>query len=292
MRVTLHRPRWRRLWRKVRPVDLGFAEGTADTQEGALAVLADLFIAGIEDEIGKGAAGVVAPFWEFGVEEFGTGADVGGTDAGAAECLDEGGDCAGRDALHIHFCPGEFAGLLGADALFEGAGMEGGFAPHLRPAEGDGTDAAGAGLGLVAVGVALARVGALAGLGLEDLMTVDAHRFVNEPAEAFGEAGGALFGQELQDVVQEIRIGGVGQGMFYVGCVCDTPTGNQGGPPATSFPHAERLPPGRGAAALGSLRSPSLRRTPPGGQAKGGETIYRKTFTPTSFAATISVFIF
>ena len=56
-------------------------------------------------------------------------------------------------------------------------------------------------------------------------------------------AGGALIGEELQDVVQEIRIGGVGHVLFGLGCVCDTPTGNQRGPPATSFPRTARLAP-------------------------------------------------
>jgi hypothetical protein len=39
-------------------------------------------------------------------------------------------------------------------------------------------------------------------------MAFDAHRFVDEQTDAFGEAGVALLSQELQDVVQEIRIGG------------------------------------------------------------------------------------
>ena len=168
----------------------------------------------------------------------------------ATEFLDDGGDFAGGDALDIHFGHGEFERLLGADAFFQGAGIEGRFAPDLRDAEGDGADAAGEGLGFVAVGVALAGVGAFVGLGLEDLMTFDAHRFVDEDAEAFGEAGVALVGQELQDVVQEIRIGVVGHVGLCVGCVCDTPTGNQCGPPSTSFPRAERCftPPGFGSA--------------------------------------------
>jgi hypothetical protein len=104
------------------PMHLGFAESDADAQESAfavgpdaqgeqdgaieqLAVLADLFVAGIEDEIGKGAEGAIAPLLEFGVEEFGAGADLGGADAGAAEFLDNGGDFAGGDALDIAaFC--------------------------------------------------------------------------------------------------------------------------------------------------------------------------------------------
>ena len=53
-------------------------------------------------------------------------------------------------------------------------------ASRLWHAEGDGADATGEGLGLVAVGVALAGVGAFVRLGLEDLMTFDVHCFVNE----------------------------------------------------------------------------------------------------------------
>lgn len=45
-------------------------------------------------------------------------------------------------------------------------------------------------------------------------MAFDAHGFVDEEAEAFGEAVVALLGQELQDVVQEFRIGVVGQVMI------------------------------------------------------------------------------
>ena len=85
---------------------------------------------------------------EFGVEEFGAVADLGGTDGRAAEFLDDRGDFAGGDALDVHFSHGEFEGLLRADAFFQGAGIEFSFAPDLRNAEGDGADAAGEGLGL------------------------------------------------------------------------------------------------------------------------------------------------
>lgn len=81
-------------------------------------------------------------------------------------------------------------------------------------AEGDGAEAAGEGFGFETVGVTFAGVGALVGLGLEDVLAFDAHGFVDEQAEAFGEAVVALVGQELQDVVQEFRIGVVGHVMF------------------------------------------------------------------------------
>jgi len=206
------------------PMDFGFTEGDADAEDDALASggdahgdedgtvaelagVADFFVAGVQDQIGAGTQGPVAPFLEFGVEEFGAVADLGGTDGVAAEFLDDGGDFAGGNALDVHFCHGEFERLFGADAFVEGTGIEGGFTADLRDTEGDGADAAGESLGFETVGVTEAGVGAFVGLGLEDLMTFDAHGFVDEEAQAFGEAGVVLVSQELQDVVQEFRIG-------------------------------------------------------------------------------------
>ena len=96
-------------------------------------------------------------------------------------------------------------------------------------------------------------------LGLEHLLAFDAHRFVDEEAEAFGEAVVALLSQKLQDVAQEFRIGVVGHVVLLLDVFADTPTGNQCGPPSTSFSRAERLPPSGV-----RLRSPSLRLTPEG----------------------------
>jgi hypothetical protein len=47
-------------------------------------------------------------------------------------------------------------------------------------------------------------------LGLEDLGTFAPHGLVDEETEAFDQAGGALIGDELQNGVQEFRIGGGG----------------------------------------------------------------------------------
>lgn len=219
------------------PMHFGFTEGDAHPEDDALAcgrdaqgdeygtvaelaVVADFFVAGVEHQIGAGGEGPIAPLLKFDVEEFGAVADLGGTDGGAAEFFDDGGDFTSGNALDVHFGHGEFEGLLGADALFQGAGIEFGFAPDLRDAEGDGAEAAGEGLRFIAVSVALAGVGAFVGLGFEDLMAFDAHGFVDEDAKAFGEAVVTLVGQELHDVVQEFRIGVVGHVVLDVGCVC------------------------------------------------------------------------
>ena len=100
-------------------MDLGLAEGDAGAEDLALAIeadaqgdghgtvdhaatMADLFVAGIEDDIRKGAEGSGAPAFEFGVEPGGAVADVGGGDGGAAKFFEDGGDFAGGNALHIH----------------------------------------------------------------------------------------------------------------------------------------------------------------------------------------------
>ena len=263
------------------PMHFGFTEGDADAQDGTLAcrrdaqrdedgavaeltVVTDFFVAGVEHQIGMGGKGPVAPFLEFGVEELGAGADLGGTDGGAAEFFDDGGDFAGGDALDVHFGHGEFEGLFGADAFFQGAGIEVGVAPDLWDAEGDGTDAAREGLGFVAVGITLAGVGALVGLGLEDVMAFDAHRFVDEDAEPFGEAVVALLSQKLQDVVQEFRIGVVGHVGVWCWMCLRHPNRKPEWPALDQFFARGASSPLRDSAALGSLRSPSLRLTPEG----------------------------
>jgi hypothetical protein len=56
----------------------------------------------------------------------------------------------------------------------------------------------------------------------------------------------------------------VGHFDFELDVFADTPTGNQLGPPSTSFSRAERLHPSGVRLRSGSLRSPSLRLTPEG----------------------------
>jgi hypothetical protein len=283
-------------------MNFGFAQSDTDAEEGAfavgadaqgdedgavekLAVLADFFIAGIQDEIGKGGEGAGAPFLEFRVEELGALADLGGTDGRAAELFDDGGDFAGGDALDVHFCQREFEGLFGAAALFEGGGIKLQAAADLRDVEGDGAEAGGEGFVFEAVGVTRAGFGALVRLGVEGLGALRAHGLIDEEAEAFGEALGALFRDELQDGVQEIRIGAVGPVWFEVGCVCDTPTGNPSDPPSTSFSRTEQLHPSGvrlRSARYARLRSASPRR----GEAGAKKDKLQKEFYTDKFPAT------
>ena len=145
---------------------------------------------------------------------------MGGADLQAAKFFQDGGDFAGGDALDVHFGQRQFEGLLAAQALFQSGRIERHPIANLRNAEGDGGHAGGDRLGFEAIGVALAGVGAFVWARLKDLIALQAHGFVDEEADAFGEAFEALAGEELQDGVQEFRLGGVGHFDFRVGCVC------------------------------------------------------------------------
>ena len=234
------------------PVDLRLAEGGTDAEDGAFAALidadgdkdgtvddtstlTDLLVSGIEEEVGVEAQGAGAPGVQFGVELGGTATDLGGTDRGPTQLLDDGGDFASGDALDVHLCQGEFEGLFAAYALVQGAGVEAGTSTDLRDVEGDGTDPCVDGLGLVAVAVAIAGLGALIGLGVEDLGAFVAHGFVDEQADALGEAFGAVFVDELQEAIEEFRLGLVGHVRRLLDVFGTTPTGSQHGPPSTSF---------------------------------------------------------
>ena len=92
-------------------------------------------------------------------------------------------------------------------------------------------------------------------------MAFDAHGFVDGEAEAFGKAVVALLGEELQDVVQEFRIGVVGHVVWWLDVFTDTPTGNHCGPLSTRFSRAERL-------------------HSSGVKTERRKTIYRSRFTP------------
>ena len=113
--------------------------------------------------------------------------------------------------------------MLAAHAFLEGGGVELDAGADLGDLEGDGADAGGESFWFEAMGLALAGVGALVGLGLEDGGAFAAHGFIDEDADAFGEAGGALIGEELQHGMEEFRIGLVGHVFVVVGCVCRHP---------------------------------------------------------------------
>src|SRR5450759_4269383 len=181
------------------PMGFGFTEGDADAQDRAftfgvdaqgdqdgaiqeLAPVTDLFVAGIEHQVGKGLQGARAPDLELDIELGGALTDLGGADGGAAELLDDGGDFAGGDALDIHFGQGQHERLFATPPFLQGAGIEFQAAPDLRDTELDRADASGEGFGFEAVGLALAGFGAFIGLGMERLGAFLAHGFVDPEA--------------------------------------------------------------------------------------------------------------
>ena len=226
---------------EVTPVDLGFAECDAEAEDGAFPIgsdaerdehsaiddataVADFFIASIEEDIGEGAEWPSAPEEQIGIEASGALADVGGTDGGAAEFFEDGGDFASGDALDIHFSEGEFKSLLAADALFESRWVELDIATDLRDGESDGAQTCLESLWFETVGMTQAGVGAFERLGSEHVGTLSLHGLVDEQAKAFGKAIGAFFIEELQHGLEELRMIEVGHVWFWCWCFRDTST--------------------------------------------------------------------
>ena len=150
------------------PVGFSLAQGDADAEDRAfpievdadgdkdgavqeLAALADLFVSGIQDDIGTGAQRAFPPGLKFAVELGGTGADLGGTHGVTAEFLDDFGDFASGDALDIHLGEGEQEGLFATDTFFESAGIKVHAVADLGNAEFDRAYPGCKGLGLEAV---------------------------------------------------------------------------------------------------------------------------------------------
>src|SRR5271170_6386953 len=99
-------------------------------------------------------------------------------------------------------------------------------------------------------------------------------------ADAFGEAASACFIEELQNGIQEFRIAWVGHFGFELAVFRDTPTGNQLGPPSTSFSRAERLHPT--GVRLRSARYAHLRSASPrwGGGEEKKDKLQKDFYTP------------
>jgi len=278
---------------EVAPMDLGLAEGNADTEDRAFAIgadpdgdedgaidkltaVADFFVTGIEDDIGEGTKRTITPDLEFGIELCGAVADLGGTHRVTAEFLDDFRDLAGGDTLDIHLGQGKHEGSFAADAFFQGAGIEVNAIADLRDTELDGAETGGEGFWFEPVGTPEALATSLIRASLERGGTFLDHGLIDEDAEALGKAGGAFGGQELQNGVQEIRIKMVGHVcVLLLDVFGDTPTGNHTGQPLSRPPRAPS-----GAAAFGSLRSPYFAGPGRGAPTKTRWHFYRNNFTP------------
>jgi len=130
--------------------------------------------------------------------------------------------------------------------------------------------------GLETIGVAQAGVGALIGLGLESLGTLLAHGFIDEQADALGEAAGAFFIEELQNGVQKFRIALVGHFGVYVGCGLRHPNRKPVWPASNQFFRARAPLPRWARLRSARYARPSLAEPQRGSRAEEGKAIYQK----------------
>jgi hypothetical protein len=137
------------------------AEGDEDGAVENAPGLTDLFVAGVDDDVGEGAQRAWAPVFEIRIEPGGALADVGGADRSAAEFLQNGGHFASGHALHIHLGERKRESLLAASAPLQGSGIKVEIPADLGHGKSDRTEAGLEGLWLETIGVALARLGAL-----------------------------------------------------------------------------------------------------------------------------------
>ena len=240
---------------KVAPVNLGLAEGGADTENGAfpigadpdgdengavqeLAALSDFFVSGVQDHVGIASERAIAPGLEFGIEFGGGGADLGGTNGMPAEFLDDFGNFAGRDALDIHLGQREHEGSFAANAFFEGAGIKAHAVANLGDAELDGADTGGEGFWFEPVGAAQAAIAPLVGTGLKDgaaLLSMASSTRRRRPSAK---------PEEPSEVSSCKTVFRRSESMWLVMCVflldvfCRTPTGNHTGQLPANFAQA------------------------------------------------------
>jgi len=211
------------------PVDLGLADRHRRTEHAAPAVgvdadggqqghvddhaaVADLLVAGVEDEVRHVAQRPVTPAVELFVERRGGAADLRGADVLQAQLGHDLLDVARADALDVHLCEGGDDGAAGARAAFEGLGIErlevaltSGHGAGLGHVEREGADGRLEGLGLGAVGVGESLVGALVGIDAQGLLSLDEHGGVHEAGERGGDGVGAVADDELDEVFVCVR---------------------------------------------------------------------------------------
>jgi hypothetical protein len=143
----------------------------------------------------------------------------------------------------------------------------------------DGAEAGGEGFGFEAIGVALAGFGAFVGLGLEGLAAFLAHGFIDEQADAFGEAAGAFSLRSCRTVFKSSGLLWWVILVFSWMCLLTPQQETSLARPRPVFrARSASTPPGFGCARLATL---AFAPPHPGGvEAQGRKTIYRNRFTP------------
>jgi len=220
------------------PVRLGLAELNAAAEDAPLAVGADadgreqctghdrpvvanLFVAGIEDEVGDLANRPVPPSPELLVEFGRCPAHQGGGDVEAAEFLDDGRHLPGADALHVHLGDGQGHRPFAADASFERLVIERppvlvAVATGLGDPQVDLADASLESLRRESVGVAL-TVADVTRHGLEHMLSLDLHGVIHERGESRGHGGRAVLDEQGCEVVDRWAFVLVGHRRFLLG---------------------------------------------------------------------------
>ena len=223
------------------PVRLGLGELDTTAEDAPLAIgadpdgreqgaghdrpaVADLFVAGIENEVGDLADWPVAPGTELLVELGRRPAHLSRGDLEAAELLDDRRNLSGADALDVHLGDSKCHGPLAADAPLEGPGVKrppvliavvtGLWDPQVDPA-----DAGLQGLGFESVGIALTIGSSLMRLGLKHLLTLDLHRVIHERGEGRGHGSWAVLDEQGREVVDGRAFVLVGHRRFLLGGV-------------------------------------------------------------------------
>jgi hypothetical protein len=213
---------------KFAPMDFGFGELDADTEDGALAVLAnadrdehgaahdrasvaDLFVAGVEDQVLDSPDGALPPCHQLLVQRSGSPRHLRGRDIEPTQLARHLSDTTRGNSLHVHLGDGQLERPFAADAAFERGRVEAlgtlGQTADLRYAEVDLADASGDPLGLEAVREAAALLRALVGAGLEERRAFQLHGLVHEDLQRAGHVFEAVIGEEFQGGVEGGRIG-------------------------------------------------------------------------------------
>lgn len=216
-------------------MDFGLRKGNGSSENSAFAVRgvdadsgedgagahdargADFFVASINDDVGHGGDGAIAPGLEPGIELLGSATDLGGCDFQAAEVFEDFGHAAGGYALNIHFGNGESECALAALASFQSCWKEG-----RRGITGLGNfeikraDAGVEGAWLEAVGIAGAQLVALIRSRMEVVAALDEHGVVDEQAQGIWDASEPVFEDSIEDFRIESNVVLFGHGMCLV----------------------------------------------------------------------------
>ena len=175
--------------------------------------MANLLVAGVEDQIRRLAQRAVPPGRQFLVEQGRGAAHLDAADVQPAQFLGDGGDLARGDALDVHLGHGQLEGPFAPLAPLQDGGVKLD-AARLRDLKLKLPEPAGDRLGLKAVGVAATLAGALVGSGSQGFAALELHGFVQQNLHGLRHASEAVVGEQLDDRVEFGRLRLAGHACF------------------------------------------------------------------------------